>query len=60
LPLPVITLIMFTRRRDIMGELVNKPITTYAATACSILILSLNVWLLYATFAPICGWLLPQ
>jgi manganese transport protein len=60
LPLPVITLIMFTRRRDIMGQLVNKPITTYAATACSILILGLNIWLLYATFAPIFGWWLPQ
>lgn len=50
LPLPVITLIMFTRRRDIMGKLVNKPITTWAAIACSVIILSLNVWLLYSTF----------
>ncbi len=53
LPLPVITLIMFTSRRDIMGTLVNKKITTWAAIACSIVILSLNVWLLYSTFASI-------
>jgi manganese transport protein len=60
LPLPVITLIMFTRRRDLMGTLVNKSITTWAAIACSVLILSLNVWLLYSTFAPVFGWWLPS
>ena len=56
LPLPVITLVMFTHRRDLMGSLVNKAITTWAAIACSVLILSLNVWLLYSTFAPFFGW----
>jgi manganese transport protein len=60
LPLPVITLVMFTRRRDLMGTLVNKPITTWAAIACSVVILSLNVWLLYSTFAPLFGWWLPS
>ncbi|HEU0001898.1 MAG TPA: Nramp family divalent metal transporter [Ktedonobacteraceae bacterium] len=59
LPLPVIVLVMFTRRRDIMGTLVNKPITTWAAIACSTLILGLNVWLLYSTFAPMLHWSLP-
>jgi manganese transport protein len=59
LPLPVITLVMFTRRRDIMGTLVNKPITTWAAIACSALILGLNMWLLYSTFAPLLGWRIP-
>ncbi|QBD83351.1 divalent metal cation transporter [Ktedonosporobacter rubrisoli] len=59
LPLPVITMIMFTRRRDLMGTLVNKPLTTWAAIACSAVILSLNVWLLYSTFAPLLGWWLP-
>jgi manganese transport protein len=56
LPLPVIALVMFTRRRDIMGTLVNKRITTWAAIACSALILGLNAWLLYSTFAPHFGW----
>ncbi len=60
LPLPVITLIMFTRRRDLMGTLVNKSITTWAAIACSAVILGLNIWLLYSTFAPLFGWWLPS
>ncbi|MFL5701756.1 MAG: divalent metal cation transporter, partial [Ktedonobacteraceae bacterium] len=60
LPLPVITLIMFTRRRDLMGSLVNKALTTWAAIACSFVILSLNIWLLYSTFAPFFGWWLPS
>jgi manganese transport protein len=60
LPLPVITLIIFTRRRDLMGSLVNKAITTWAAIACSVLILGLNIWLLYSTFAPLFGWWLPS
>jgi len=60
LPLPVITLVMFTRRRDLMGSLVNKAITTWAAIACSVVILGLNVWLLYSTFAPFFGWWLPR
>jgi len=60
LPFPVITLVMFTRRRDIMGTLVNKAITTWLAIACSVVILSLNVWLLYSTFAPFFGWWLPS
>lgn len=60
LPLPVITLVMFTRRRDIMGTLVNKRITTWAAIACAVVILTLNIWLLYSTFAPNFGWWLPS
>ncbi len=60
LPLPVITLVMFTRRRDLMGSLVNKALTTWAAIACSVIILGLNIWLLYSTFAPLFGWWLPS
>ncbi len=60
LPLPVITLVMFTHRRDVMGTLVNKPLTTWAASACSVVILGLNLWLLYSTFAPLFGWWLPM
>jgi len=60
LPLPVITLVMFTSRRDLMGNLVNKSITTWAAIACSVLIVGLNLWLLYGTFAPLFGWWLPS
>src|SRR5437660_582739 len=56
LPLPVITLVMFTRRRDLMGTPVNKPLTPRAAIACSALFIGLNIWLLYSTFAPLFGW----
>jgi manganese transport protein len=50
LPIPVITLIMFTGNRAIMGSLVNRKLTTIAATACAAVILFLNVVLLYLTF----------
>ena len=60
LPLPVITLVMFTRRRDLMGSLANKAITSWAAIACSVVILGLNIWLLYSTFASSFGWWQPS
>ncbi len=50
LPLPVIALTYFTRRRDVMGTLVNHGVTTVAAIAVSILILTLNLILLFTTF----------
>ena len=59
LPLPVITLILFTRRRDVMGTLVNSPVTTVLAILCSVVIVALNVVLLYLTFAPLFGWWFP-
>jgi manganese transport protein len=50
LPMPVITLILFTRNRAIMGKLVNHPVVTALAITCAVLILALNVLLLYQTF----------
>jgi manganese transport protein len=50
LPLPVIVLIYFTRRRDLMGSLVNHKLTTVLAVVCGALILVLNAVLLYQTF----------
>src|SRR5579875_3801872 len=50
LPIPVITLVIFTRRRDIMGVLVNKKLTTVLASLCSVVILVLNILLLYQNF----------
>ncbi|MCL6627853.1 MAG: Nramp family divalent metal transporter, partial [Alicyclobacillus shizuokensis] len=50
LPMPIISLIYFTRRRDIMGVLVNKRIVTLTATLSAIVILALNVLLLYLSF----------
>jgi len=50
LPIPVITLIAFTKNREIMGSLVNRKWTTVGASACAVVILFLNVILLYLTF----------
>jgi manganese transport protein len=50
LPFAVIPLILFTRRRDLMGVLVNKRITTAMATAAAALIIALNFYLLYQVF----------
>jgi len=47
LPFAIIPLIQFTRRRDIMGELVNKPITTFMASLVAVLIIALNFFLIY-------------
>jgi manganese transport protein len=51
LPFAIIPLVMFTRRRDIMGALVNRGLTTAAAAAAAALIVVLNLYLLYQTFA---------
>lgn len=50
LPMPIISLVYFTRRRDIMGVLVNKRIVTWTATLCAAVILALNILLLYMSF----------
>jgi manganese transport protein len=50
LPIPVITLILFTRNPEIMGGLVNHRLTTGLASVCATIILLLNVVLLYQTF----------
>jgi manganese transport protein len=49
LPFAIIPLVLFTRRRDLMGVLVNKPATTYAVSVIAGLIIALNVLLLYQT-----------
>ena len=50
LPIPVITLILFTSNRRIMGGMVNQRWTTAVASLCAVVILLLNVLLLYQTF----------
>lgn len=47
LPFAIIPLIQFTRRRDIMGDLVNRPLTTFLASIAAALIIALNFFLLY-------------
>lgn len=49
IPFALVPLVMFTRNREIMGELVNHRITTAIATAVATLIIVLNGFLLYQT-----------
>lgn len=52
IPFALVPLVMFTRRRDIMGSvLVNRRLTTLAASAVAALIIGLNFFLLWDVFA---------
>jgi len=49
IPFALIPLVMFTRRRDLMGPLVNHSVTTVVAAIVATLIVALNLFLLYQT-----------
>jgi manganese transport protein len=51
IPFALIPLVVFTARRDVMGPLVNRRVTTIAAAAIAALIVALNIFLLLQTFA---------
>ncbi|MFG1345163.1 Nramp family divalent metal transporter [Xanthobacter autotrophicus DSM 431] len=56
LPVPMIALVLFTRRRDIMGEFANSPLVNALATMGAVLVLGLNGVLLAQAFGfPIPG-----
>ena len=50
IPFALIPLVMFTRRRDVMGSLVNHRFTTAVAVVVAALISGLNIFLLAQTF----------
>jgi manganese transport protein len=50
IPFALVPTILLTRRRDLMGALVNRPWTTAAAAVVAGVIISLNAFLLYETF----------
>jgi manganese transport protein len=50
LPFAIIPLILFTRRRDVMGEHVNSRRTNWLAYATTTVIITLNLLLLYQAF----------
>ncbi|MGH7043118.1 MAG: Nramp family divalent metal transporter [Acetobacteraceae bacterium] len=50
LPIPMIALVLFTRRRDLMGEFANSRLTDVAAIAGTGIVLALNTVLLLQTF----------
>jgi manganese transport protein len=51
IPFALIPLVVFTARRDVMGPLVNRRLTTVAASAVATLIVGLNIFLLLQTLA---------
>jgi manganese transport protein len=51
IPFALVPLVLLTRRVDIMGPLVNRRRTTAAAASIAAMIIALNVYLLYTTFA---------
>ena len=50
IPFALVPMVLLTRRRDIMGPLVNRPATTALAGVVAALIIALNCFLLYQTF----------
>ena len=51
IPFALVPLVLLTRRRAIMGSLVNRPLTTALASVVAALIISLNAFLVIQTFA---------
>src|SRR5262252_6453772 len=50
IPFALVPLVLLTRRADIMGRLVNRPLTTAAAGGIALMIIVMNVYLLALTF----------
>jgi manganese transport protein len=51
IPFALVPLVALTHRADIMGQLVNKLLTTLAAGCTAGVIIAMNIYLLCATFA---------
>ena len=51
IPFALIPLVLLTRRRDVMGALVNRPLTTFVAGVVAAVICCLNVTLIGLTLA---------
>jgi manganese transport protein len=49
IPFALIPLVLITRRRDVMGTLVNRPLTNAAAAVVAAMIVALNLFLLVDT-----------
>jgi len=50
IPFALVPLVLFTRNRELMGGLVNRRVTTVAASVVATVIVCLNVYLLEQTF----------
>ena len=52
IPFALLPLVWLTRRKDLMGVFVNRPVTTLAAACCAALIIGLNLFLVIETVSP--------
>jgi manganese transport protein len=50
IPFALVPRVLLTRRRDVMGVLVNRRVTTAGASVVAALIIALNGFLLFKTF----------
>lgn len=50
IPFALIPLVMFTAKKEIMGALANRSLTTMVASIVAALIVALNIFLLYQSF----------
>jgi len=50
IPFALVPLVLLTRRADVMGALVNRPVTTAVAALVAAVISGLNAFLLYGVF----------
>jgi manganese transport protein len=55
LPFAIVPLLLFTRRRDIMGALVNHRLTTALGALVTLVIVALNLFLLWQVFSGLWG-----
>jgi manganese transport protein len=51
IPFALVPLVVLTARRDVMGQHVNHPLTTCAASVIAVCVISLNVALVFLTVA---------
>ena len=49
IPFALVPLVLLTSKREIMGKLVNRKVTTIAASLVAAMIIALNLFLLYDT-----------
>lgn len=50
LPVAILSMLIITSRKDLMGDFVNRPITKFLGCTIAMMIISLNAVLLYLTF----------
>lgn len=49
IPFALVPLIIVTRNREVMGEMVNRRVTTFAASVIAAIIIGLNLYLIFDT-----------